>query len=387
MKINKFIKKTVIAVVGAGLFLVADRQISYAANNAPTGIPIVEIDGVKYPDWNSITFSNLPGISESGSFTVPSQYVSQIGYDPSRSWQRGETPDRYLMLGDFQEAFELQELTLKQIATKTSTNLSNLSLADFGVVKYQTIGSLVDAIPSLASKNIDEVPIIGDLLAKEGYLYEGYNTTIGSLLNSNLASLSLSELPLEEYGLSEIPGLSQTQLEQFDDWRAVFIDEIPGLGDLPFSEFPDPPALDGDGVGIVDLVLGSLEQRADRTISGSKQAGFNVPCYGRCAHTELAGPPNVFGKQWVSGIDQEVEGGFGFLKAVNSGKEPTGRHPYGKKFKIAITNIDESNGRLDTSMYFRFCIKTMFVHTCTPYFIGPIPFMSHHEKDPIFLGQ
>ncbi len=382
MKINKYIKKTIISLIGAGLLLSTIQEISYAH-----AIPTVEMNGMSYPDWDSITFSNLPGISESGSFTVPSQYVSQIGYDPSRSWLAGETPDRYLMLGDFQDAFELQALTLRQIATKTSTNLSNLSLADFGVVKYQTIGSLVDAIPSLASKSIDEVPIIGDLLAKEGYLYEGYNTTIGSLLNSNLASLSLSELPLEEYGISEIPGLSQTQLEQFADWRAVFIDEIPGLGDLPFSEFPDPPALDGDGVGIVDLVLGSLEQRADRTISGSKQAGFNVPCYGRCAHTELVGPPNVFGKQWVSGIDQEVEGGFGFLKAVNGVKEPTGRHPYGKKFKIAITNVDESDGRLDTSMYFRFCIKTMFVHTCTPYFIGPIPFMSHHEKDPIFLGQ
>ncbi|MCC5662216.1 hypothetical protein LC608_35985, partial [Nostoc sp. XA010] len=67
---------------------------------------------------------------------------------------------------------------------------------------------------------------------------------------------------------------------------------------------------------------------------------------------------------------------------------PTGRHPFGKSFKQVVWDIDESSGSVNTAMFFRFCKNIPFVgRTCTPYFIGPVPFITYHEKDPIIFGS
>jgi hypothetical protein len=93
-----------------------------------------------------------------------------------------------------------------------------------------------------------------------------------------------------------------------------------------------------------------------------------------------------------------VEGGHGPLKAVNGGREPTGRMVYPIRIKVVLTQIDESKGSASFGLYFRVCIKpvcdpkdpvctdTIYVDLgCTPFFIGPIPWIPAKEKDLIIL--
>ena len=89
----------------------------------------------------------------------------------------------------------------------------------------------------------------------------------------------------------------------------------------------------------------------------------------------------------MSGKFQKVKGGFGILGNLNGGKEPTGRHPFGKAFKQVIWDVDEASGSITTAMFFRICKRGGFIDLgCSPYFLGPVPFFTYHEMDPIILG-
>ncbi|AFZ21977.1 hypothetical protein [Allocoleopsis franciscana] len=363
-----------------------------ASTQPPSPIPTTTWQNTPLPDWNQITFSNLPAIAESGSLTVPNDVVNQLGYDPSRNWSAGQKPADFLMLGDFQDGFKLQDFSLSTInhASSTGLNLNRTSLQEFGVMAYQTLGSLVKAIPTLSHLPIEEVKPILDLLQSQLTTDVNPAQTIGQLLAQSplLGDLEFSKLPLDKYDLASIPGLDTTSIGSFSDWQIVNIDQIPGLSDVPFSQFPTPANPVGTDVGTVDIAFGSAEQQRERTISGSDVEGFTVPCEQDCAHAELAGSAKILGRQWISGKSQDVRGGHGILAAVNNGLEPTGRLPFGDAFKVVIWDISEPKGTVDTALFFRFCMRKGFVDLgCTPYFIGPIPWLSYHEKDAIFLGN
>lgn len=52
-----------------------------------------------------------------------------------------------------------------------------------------------------------------------------------------------------------------------------------------------------------------------------------------------------------------------------------------------IWDINEAEGSMTTAMFFRVCQRIGFVRTCSPYFIGPVPFINYREKDPIIFGD
>ena len=50
--------------------------------------------------------------------------------------------------------------------------------------------------------------------------------------------------------------------------------------------------------------------------------------------------------------------------------------------------MSEVDAKVSQSLFFRVCMRNNFVDLgCTPYFIGPVPFMTYREKEPIFLGR
>jgi hypothetical protein len=352
-------------------------------------IPTTTWNSAKLPNWANITFSDMPGISESGSFIAPEGVQDQLGYNPSRSWKAGQTPDQYMMLGDFQDSFKLQNLTLSEISSVTALDIGKVNLDSFGVMKLQTLGSLVQAIPSLEQLAITDVQPVLDLLKSQLSTPIEPEITIGQLLNQSphLQDLEFKSLPMDKYGLDAIPGLEQTPMSAFKNWQGVKISNIPGLNKVPFNEFPNPINAVGGTVAKVDVAFGTDEQQREKTISGSDKQGFAVPCQKDCAHVELSGGANVLGKAWVSGKYQLVKGGKGILGSVNGGKEPTGRHPFGSAFKVVVWDVSEVDGIMSQALFFRICMRNNFVNLgCTPYFIGPVPFMTYKEKEPIFLG-
>jgi hypothetical protein len=303
------------------------------------------------------------------------------------------------MLGDIEDAFKTSSFSLSNISAIVP-HQQDLTLKDLGLMQWQTPSSLVQAIPELGNLNVNQVKPIADLLEKAGIYNDG---TIAEVLQSNpkAATLALGQVNLSQYSINSIPGLATTQLSKFKDWQRALIKEIPGLNQIPFDKMPQPISDGNDVIGVASLVLGQAEHGdpmvgSGQFISGrvnSNDVTVSVACNvgAECSYLELgdlAGSSGaLYGKRWASGSSQKVEGGFGILAAVNNGLEPTGRLVYGSAFKVVLTGVEESTGTADFGLYFRFCTHIPFGgRTCTPYFIGPVPWISVKEKDLVVVG-
>jgi murein DD-endopeptidase MepM/ murein hydrolase activator NlpD len=391
--------------------------LSVFANNYTidpnTRIPsIISDDGTQMPDWSQITLDDIPPIAKGGSFDISNiatdysknELISILGYDPSRSWQVGDRLSDLLKLGDLKGVSNLSQWSLSDVAAAVGIDVSelkNLRLSDYGLIKNQTVEDLVFAIPTLAGIPVKDVKPLYDMASLAfgaGEVFEGHET-IGDLAASNFefANLKMDSIDLSQYDLSEIEGIEDANFGDFAGSEGAATSEIPYMEYVQMASYIFELA-NFNFLGKIDVVYGEKEARRINTVSGSYQEGFNVPCdQDSCAYIELTDAMDVgldlaslHGKQWISGKSQIVEGGFGPLKYANvipsPGKEPTGRNVFGEFFKVVLTDTDESAGRADFGLYFRFCMYIFGYRTCTPYFIGPFPWFSHHEKDTIILG-
>jgi hypothetical protein len=355
--------------------------------------PITSIESgeqfARIPDWSQITLRSLPPIQEEGEFAATADVNNAAGYDLSRTWKAGQTADQYLKLGDLQTSFYPQIFNLYSIGQITNTDIQKVALSALESAAWQRIDDLVAAIPGLGNYPIQQMPPIEALLKKAATPSFNPNNNLAQLLQAQpqLGQLNLGELGkgLDNFAIADIPGLQNIPLQNLANWENTKISGVPGLSDVPLSQMPSPINATGM-IGTVDVVYGAKERDRTNTISGSHEEGFQVACKENCAHVEMAGSPALYGKQWISGKYQRVKGGSGVLAAVNGGKEPTGRHPFGDAFKVALWDVDESSGQTSTALFFRICKRGIPDLGCTPYFLGPIPFLNYSEKQPMFTG-
>ncbi|MBD2730674.1 hypothetical protein H6G96_31235 [Nostoc sp. FACHB-892] len=356
--------------------------VGFLLPKASAQVPVVNFPNGFTPDWSRLRFSDMI-ISESNSVTYPGTRGTE-----SRTWTAGQSISEFMELGDFETPqLAIENLNLSTIASVQGINLSGLTLDDFQLTQWQTLPSLTKAIPGLGNRNVRSVKPVSDFLRRFGIT----GGTIGNASrNSRLRDVPLGRvINLKNYSLTSISDIQNTSINRFENWQDSKINGVPGLSTLTWDNLPGLRTLDLSFVAKVDLPLGDIEANRTRSISGSYQDGFNVPCLqNNCAHTEMSGIGETTGTQWISGKFQKVNGGFGILKALNDGKEPTGRNPFGSSFKQVVWNIYEASGKVETTMFFRICKTIPFIgRTCSPYFIGPVPFIEYQEKDPIVLGQ
>lgn len=354
--------------------------------NIPTTAVESEQQAARLPDWSRISFRTLPPIQSEGSFSAPAELSQSAGYDLSRNWQAGQSADTYLKLGDFQTSLYPQIFNLHTIATLNNFDLNQIALSSLEMITWQTVDDLVTAIPGLSNLPVEQVGPIAQLFSQSEI---DLLDSIGAVLSEfpELGKLSLGALgeDLKTFVIADILGLDNIPLQNLNNWENSTIADVPGLADVPFSQMPNPVGAVGI-FGKVDVAYGPAEQNRNNTISGSRQSGFTVACQIDCAHAELTAAPGLHGKQWISGKYQEVEGGEGFLKTVNGGREPTGRHPFGDAFKVVVWDVDESSGTVGTALFFRFCYRGIPDLGCTPYFLGPVPFLNYSEKSLMLIG-
>ncbi|MFB2922931.1 hypothetical protein [Aerosakkonema funiforme] len=347
------------------------------ANPLPTRIWESEQAKVLLPDWNQISFSDFPPVPNAVS----------VG---NRSWQSGDKIEQILQLADISDLKpEILSLAAIKQLVPNSTDWQNVALSAFPLVGKQTLSHLVEIVPNLGQFRLNEVPPIAVLTSQISLDNPQLNNLpISQIIERvpKLADAQLNQIDLSAFSISQIPNLTSVNLEQFSGWETERIAEIPNLSTLPLSQFPVLVAEVGGGVMRIDMIYGASESKRQNTISGSDVEGFAVTCTKNCAYIELddlensgrrrSGP--LEGKQWISGKYQEVRGGSGCL----AGWEPTGRHPFGKAFKVVVMEPDETNDTVNTALYFRLSLP------CgkSPYIIGPIPFLTYNVNSPIFVG-
>jgi hypothetical protein len=369
--IYKTILRSLILITA--LFSISLSFSSTAEASLPTSTLTSNGQPAQIPNWSQITMKSLPPIQQDGAFSSTEDINQVAGYNLSRIWKAGQTADQYLKLGDLQASLYPQVFNLYSIARITNLDTSKIPLSALEAIQWQTIADLVTAIPGLSNTQIEQIPPIQLLLSKQQEIAPV--TTFGTLLHDQL----------DQFAIASIPGLENIPLQNLKNWENSTIAGVPGLGDVPLAQMPNPFGTTGM-IGIVDVVYGRKESNLTRTISGSHEAGFQSACTTNCAHLELTGDKALQGKQWISGKYQLVKGGFGVLGAANGGKEPTGRHPFGDVFKVTVWDVDEASGTASTALFFRICKRGFPDLGCTPYFLGPVPFLNYHEKEAIFTG-
>lgn len=381
------------------------------AQTAPIPTLVYDVNGhrLTLPDWSKLTWASMPPMQEPGAVQIPSDLVLQLGYDPSRAWSAGEALDSVVMLGDVEKAFNIGSLSLsalqqmQELVDLNVINLDDLTLDDFGILKNQTVATLVEAIPQLSNIDISQVKPIHDLAASLGIGTE--SGAISNILQvyPKLGESTLINLDLKQYQLDSILGLDQTPLSAFTNWQQSFIKDFPGLNQIPLATLAPKLSSLLDGLlAIADNYFSNVEH-GDPRVPDSMFVSGTVTCNGETIPvavppeqpsgylelTDFAGLDGAnYGQRWGSGDDQQVEGGCGPLASVNNSEEPTGRNAFGiDDFKLVLRNIDENKETADFWLYTHFCVHIPFYgKTCTPYFLPILPISSIEHNDAVFLG-
>lgn len=353
-----------------------NRSSNPPAQTSSIPTVLIERDDLRTlaPDWTRLTFAKLPRLLQSGSLW-------------GRTWLTGQRLEDVLTLGDFQNSFKLQDLNLYAIALATQTSPKSIPLKQFRLLQQQSLAALVKAIPELEQHPVSGIKPLADLLnaAKPGYRL--MEETLPDLLRQDpsLGALRFQNSDAK-YTLEDIPGLLESPLQAFEHWQEGKISDIPGLPQMPWNHFPDPPS-DGGMSGVIQMPnqLSQSENTAE-AISGSDLAGYQIACQ-TCDRISFSNPSSVQGKRWISGSAQWVRGGVGAVALSNDGYEPTGRNVFGKAFKVVITEVTPKE--VQTVLYFRFCQGETQRNqvNCSPYAVGSIPFLAYRPGDAILIGN
>jgi hypothetical protein len=212
--------------------------------------------------------------------------------------------------------------------------------------------------------------------------------------------------------LLTIPDFKSMSSRNFDTYRKSFepaLRQFPELKkatlakleDKLLSLSPNPKSLLPNFLAIADNYW-SHSEYTDMNVPLKQYVSGTVTCDGRnqpvapkaglaISYLELSdyagSAGKYYGKRWISGNDQQVEGGCGVLKAVNGGKEPTGRLVWGTDtFKIVLNEVDEQTEQASFSAYMRLCANLpLGGKTCTPYFI-PLPWFPVSRHNWVVIG-
>jgi hypothetical protein len=308
-------------------------------------------------------------------------------------------PTEYLTIGSLAggEAFGVGQMTIDQISNLSGVSLDSLNLAHFGsLIKNLTPETLLQAIPEMGSFSVQEVkPILSlvnqQLTGNVGSILGGGEfgnlQTVSQLVKGypELAKLPLGNLgdfQLSQFKLTDLPGLSKTPLDQIPGADKALMKDLNavGLGDIPLSKFPVPPQLaNGIQFAELDVVFSDAEQQRLRSISGTIPSNDNfkeVKCpTTRCPHIEIHDvmTSQYSGFAWMTG-NQEAQDGYGPLCLPFGCKGSVGNHPFGKAFRVVLSQPNEAKGEIQVGLKFRACQNILFVgKTCTPYFFPPTP--------------
>ncbi|WP_411840667.1 hypothetical protein [Nodosilinea sp. PGN35] len=344
---------------------VSEAGLTAADFNLPLGVLRIGDRQAAMPDWRLIAFSDLPMLAEVGTWGAV-------------SWQQGDAIADVLTVGDLQGGFDVHLLTIAAIADQLGVYASKgrdggiraIPLDKFGLLNYQTLSSLVRAAPALLSLTVSDSRLVKDLIAIVDPTFVATNSTLGELIKQHpkYGEISLSYLDLSNYTLSELPGIEIAPIQNFSQWESAKLTEVPLLEHLSLWTLPGK-------IGVQGEIAIATVQEADE---GALEVVFSAP---------ESAPGQARSLRWRVGQFQVGGLGTGDLTSVNQGLEQLGAAIYNPSFKVVPYRV--SRDEIQLVAYFRTCrrLGEGTAADCSPYGIGPIPFMVVKPGDTVFLGQ
>jgi len=195
----------------------------------------------------SPSLSQLHPADQSGYFRVPRQYQARtkrtMGYDPSRAWARGATPDKMLKIGDLQQSkyLNIGQMTLRGIAAKSGTPIERLPLDQVTLVRNMTVEELFRAYPQMRRVPLREIPFLARTMAEavqnpqqlqQQALAASQKAVLQELgQNSALEGIPVLQLAQGDWG-KNLSELQQSQLKRV-------LNDYPEIAQLPIDKaFP-----------------------------------------------------------------------------------------------------------------------------------------------------
>ena len=335
----------------------------------PVDFPLAElhINGQQavIPDWRLVAFSDFPRFVADGRWG-------------DAEWQAGDSIADVLTLGDVQQDLQLHLLTIQAISQKLgvpSNEMSAVSLDKFELLKRQTLRSLIQAVPSLLDESLEDVPPIKDLVLGVNPSLVTNRMTVENILRQlpEYGDISLGYLDLSQYTLDDLPGIEIVPFQAFASWQEVAIQEVPLLEYVSWWSFPKQVNLDG-AIAITSVVTesGDSAVHADTVDNSSLQVQLD------------SFEDDLVPLTWSIGTTQAGGFGPGDRAQINEGQEPLGVTAFGGVFKIVPHQATPTG--FQSALYFRSCRSQGESVTCSPYGIGPIPFLPYEVGSNIFLG-
>lgn len=313
------------------------------------------------PDWRIITFESFPAFPADGSWG-------------EMEWSKGERLADVLTLGDFQGSLDLHILTIASIgetlglpASGRKSPLYDIALSEFRLLERQTIASLVVAVPSLLEMPVEKLSLIQDLVRSVEPTFIFRDKTLEELLETHpeFGEIKLSPQILEDYTLSDLPGMELVPLQSFGQWEEATINEVPLLSQTSWWLFPGKPDIDGE------IAVAAVQEPAD----GADYRLMLTPQQ-----------PHLRPIEWELGEEEMMPApANGKLSQINDGKEYVGAFPFGQAFKLVPQ--EATADAVHVALYFRTCRESQGRLDCSPYGIGPIPFATYRPDQTIFVGE
>ena len=318
------------------------------------------------PDWRVLAFKDFPRFVADGKW-------GEV------QWSAGDSILDVLTLGDFQEDFQLQLLTVEAIGQKLgirSNDLETVSLSSFQLLKRQTLATLMKAAPALLTESVTDVPLVKDLLLGVDPLLVREQLTVEEVLRQvpEYGEISLQSVDLNQYTLEDLPGIEVAPFQAFASWQEATIREVPLLEYVSLWSFPTGINLDG-AIALASVVTESGESavRAE-TAADTPSLSVQLDSY----------EDSLVPLRWDIGATQAGGLGNGELAQINDGREPLGMTPFGGAFLVVPQTVTTND--FQTVLYFRTCRSEGEAIDCSPYGIGPLPFIAYPAGSNIFVG-
>lgn len=268
------------------------------------------------PTLSVTTFNNMPAFADGGTtFLDDRGLISQIGYNPSRSWSAGSLPKDVVLAGD------LYNFGLGNRSAADLIGTNNFLLGQFSAINGESIESLSKAVPGLQSMAVDAVPafkaiasaasgnyqqgVIGainqyvpgakDYLAANPWasqipinsLIQGdWNGSLKGGISAGLGQLvksypNLKDVPFGDLAGNLVGGNWKGALNvgfQYGGKLLVkeFVNSFPGLSKVPLGKLLDTKNLSANSIpGLATTALGKLKI-ANKSIGSIPGLG-NIP--------------------------------------------------------------------------------------------------------------